>query len=88
MGAIDQKALNREQNIWIAISFTDDSERTTIVNANLWQLLRCRRKVASLLVRWRELEPDTLYELKNLFDKYQHDIKQLLGLMDEPEKTE
>ena len=98
MGAIDQKALNRHDNIQIAARTTMaarisdksesgiecDSENPVIQN---FQLLMLKRKETAVRLL-ASSHPEEKKYLSDHFDLYQHNIKQLLGLLDEPEKSE
>ena len=85
MGTIDQKALNRRKNIEIAARIYLGGENQSSRDQLKLSLMK-RQHTAQLLLKAKTPEDEKV--LGDFFDMDQDLIKQFLGLLDEPEKSE
>ena len=84
MGAIDLKALNREKNLVIAAD-TDLEGGLNLLNSIMPTLIARRGIARKLLV---ETDTGVRRCLNHDFDMLQAILMNILGLMDEPKKSE
>lgn len=85
MGAIDIKALNRQRNIDTAASIPEDGQMMKLVNEMMPVLLARRMAARELLV---EKDEEKLRIAQDIYNIQQAVLMSILGLRDEPEKSE
>ncbi len=85
MGETDQKALNRKKNIEIAARMYLGGENQSSRDLLTLSLMK-RQRTAQVMLKAKTPEKEEV--LGELFDMEQDLIKQLLGLSDEPVKSE